>query len=431
MNEPDLKRRWARILPAVFVTYSLAYLDRSNYGFGAAAGMAGELHISGQRSALLGALFFLGYMLPQIPGTAYASRHSARRLIFCALLAWGSFAALTGVIRNFWLLAADRLLLGAAESFVFPAMLVLLTRWFTKAERSRANAILLLGNPTTVLWMSAATGFLIHASGWRTMFVLEGIVAVAWGFFWLVLVRDSPGEAAWMNDASRAELARELEGEQRSLPSVLDLRVAFRYPNVPRLCIQYFFWSLGVYGFVLWLPLTIGNASGLPIHITGLLTAVPYLFGAILMLVVAHRSDRSLSRSPSRSLDRKRYIWPLLVLSGAALGASCLASSHSFGPHSFVWTYAFVLVAGGAMYAPYGPFFAIVPEMLPQNVAGEVMALVNSCGAFGGFAGTYLVGLFQAWTGSAQAGFLLMSLSLVVSGIIIAGMRPLPREVGA
>ncbi len=418
MNEPDLKQRWARILPAVFVTYSLAYLDRSNYGFGAAAGMAGELHISGQRSALLGALFFLGYMLPQIPGTAYASRHSARRLVFWALLAWGSFAALTGVIRNFWLLAADRLLLGTAESFVFPAMLVLLTRWFTKTERSRANAILMLGNPGTIVWMSAATGFLIHAAGWRTMFLLEGIVSVVWSFLWLVLVRDSPDEAEWMNDASRAELRRELEGEQRALPSVFDLHVAFRYPNVPRLCIQYFFWSLGVYGFVLWLPLTIGNAAGLPIYITGLLTAVPYLFGAILMLVVAHRSDRS--------RERKRYIWPLLVLAGMALGTSCFAA-----PHSFLWTYAFVLVAGGTMYAPYGPFFAIVPEMLPKNVAGQVMALVNSCGAFGGFAGTYLVGLFQAWTGSAQAGFLLMSLSLVVSGIIIAGMRPLPREVSA
>ncbi len=141
------------------------------------------------------------------------------------------------------------------------------------------------------------------------------------------------------------------------------------------------------------------------------------------MLVVAHRSDRS--------RERKRYIWPLLVLAGMALGASCFTASHSFGTHSFLWTYAFVLVAGGAMYAPYGPFFAIVPEMLPKNVAGQVMALVNSCGAFGGFVGTYLVGLFQAWTGSAQAGFLLMSLSLVVSGIVIAGMRPLPREVSA
>jgi nitrate/nitrite transporter NarK len=81
------------------------------------------------------------------------------------------------------------------------------------------------------------------------------------------------------------------------------------------------------------------------------------------------------------------------------------------------------------MYAPYGPFFAIVPDMLPRNVAGEVMALINSCGALGGFVGTYFVGLLQAWTGGPQAGFMLMSLSLVVSGIILAGMKPLPQGV--
>jgi sugar phosphate permease len=412
----DLPKRWARILPAAFITYSLAYLDRSNYGFGAAAGMAAELHISQQRSALLGAMFFLGYTLLQIPGTAYAARHSARRLIFVALVAWGSFSALTGVIRNFWLLAADRLLLGAAESFVFPAMLVLLTRWFTRAERSRATALLMLGNPVTVLWMSAATGFLIHARGWRAAFVLEGLISVAWGFVWLMTVSDDPQRAGWMGAESREELKKELDREQQALPGIPNLRKAFGFQNVPRLCVQYFFWSLGVYGFVLWLPLVIHNASGLPIQLTGLLVAAPYLFASIGMVVVAHASDRAKRRKP--------YIWPLLMLAGAALGGSCLMA-----PHSFAWTYAFVLAAGAGMYAPYGPFFAIVPEMLPRNVAGEVMALVNSCGALGGFAGTYFVGVLQAWTGSPQAGFLLMSLSLIVSGILLAGMRPWAQEL--
>jgi sugar phosphate permease len=414
----DLPRRWTRILPAAFITYSLAYLDRSNYGFGAAAGMAEELHISQQQNALLGAMFFLGYTVLQIPGTAYAAKHSARRLIFVALVAWGTFSALTGVIRNFWLLGANRFLLGAAESFVFPAMLVLLTRWFTRAERSRATALLMLGNPVTVLWMSAATGFLIHAWGWRTAFVLEGLVSVAWGFVWLVTVSDNPQQAVWMGEESRAALREELDREQQALPGVPNLRTAFRFRNVPRLCVQYFFWSLGVYGFVLWLPVVIRNGSGLEIHWTGLLVAAPYLLASIAMVVVAHRSDRA--------RERKRYIWPLLMVAGAALASSCLLA-----PHSFWWTYVFVLVAGAAMYAPYGPFFSIVPEMLPRNVAGEVMALVNSCGALGGFAGTYFVGLLQAWTGSAQAGFLLMSLSLIVSGIILAGMRTLPREVSA
>jgi MFS family permease len=259
LSEPDLRKRWTRVLPAVFITYSLAYLDRTNYGFGAAAGLAQTLHITGYQSSLLGALFFLGYCLPQIPGVILVQRHSARLLIFGALVAWGAFAALTGVIRTYWLLAADRLLLGVAESFVFPALLILLTRWFTRTERSRANALMILANPVTVLWMSAVTGFLIRARGWQQAFIVEGLVAVVWGGFWLGLMRDKPADAPWMSAAARAELEVALDREQQHLPRIANLRTAFRQRNVVWLCINYFFWSLGIYGFVLWLPVVIRN----------------------------------------------------------------------------------------------------------------------------------------------------------------------------
>src|SRR5580698_8104010 len=164
-TEASLKKRWLYLLPAVFVTYSLAYLDRANYGFGAAAGLATTLHITDKQASLLGSLFFLGYFAFQVPGAVFARKRSASRLVFFALIAWGSLAALTGVVRTFWLLALVRLLLGIAESLIFPAMLLLLTRWFTRTERSRANSILILGNPVTVLWMSAITGYLIQGFG--------------------------------------------------------------------------------------------------------------------------------------------------------------------------------------------------------------------------------------------------------------------------
>src|SRR5271170_5474189 len=209
-TQSQMRKRWLYILPAVFITYSLAYVDRTNYGFGAAAGLAQTLHISSSRSALLGALFFLGYFLFQVPGVIYARRSSTRFLIFFALIAWGILASLTGVIRNFWLLAFDRLLLGAAESFIFPAMLILLTNWFTRAERSRANTLLLLGNPVTVLWMSAVTGYLIRSFGWQTTFILEGLPSVLWAFGWLYIVRDHPQNASWMSPASSTQLNQQL-----------------------------------------------------------------------------------------------------------------------------------------------------------------------------------------------------------------------------
>ena len=408
---PELRRRWLYLLPAVFVTYSLAYLDRANYGFGAAAGLAKTLNITNSQSALLGSLFFLGYFFFQVPGIAYARRKSASRLVFYSLLLWGILAALTGIIREFWLLALDRLLLGVAESLIFPAMLILITNWFTRSERSRANSILILGNPITVLWMSAATGYLIKAVGWQMTFVIEGIPSVLWAFVWLFVVRDRPEQVSWLSRECCEQLASDLALEQRAIPRASGFLAAVRMPSVLLLCIQFFCWSLGLYGFVLWLPTIIHAGMSQGIETVGLLAAVPYLLGIILMLVVAHFSDRTLSR--------KRFVWPFLVLSGLAMLGSYLTAEHSF------WlAYGFLILAGGCMYAPYGPFWAIFPEMLPSNVAGEILALVNSCGALGAFAGSWLVGLLQAVTGNSRAGFLLMSVSLVLSGAIIFFLRP-------
>ena len=397
-------------MPAVFVTYSLAYLDRANYGFVAAAGMAKTLHISDSRSALLGSLFFLGYFLFQIPGAAYARRKSATRLVFFALLFWGALAALTGVIHEFWLLALDRFLLGMAESAIFPAMLILLTHWFTRAERSRANAALLLGNPITLLWMSVVTGYLIEAVGWQMTFILEGIPSILWAFIWLTVVRDHPYEARWMSKDCCDELTNEFTLEQTTLPPITNFRATLRVPGVLLLCVQYFCWSAGIYGFVLWLPTMIRAGSGRGIGMVSLLNAPPYLLAVILMLGVAHFSDRTLSR--------KRYIGPFLLLAGVALFIASMTAGHSF------WmAYIFLIVAGGAMYAPYGPFFSIVPEMLPKNVAGEVMALVNCFGALGAFAGTWLVGQLQAVTGNSRAGYFLMSMLLMLAGGIIFRLK--------
>jgi sugar phosphate permease len=409
-TKAEMRKRWLYILPAVFITYSLAYLDRTNYGFGAAAGLAQTLHISSSRSALLGALFFFGYFLFQIPGAAYARRKSARRLIFFALVSWGVLASLTGIIRNFWLLAADRLLLGAAESFILPAMLILLTHWFTRAERSRTNTILLLGNPVTVLWMSAATGYLIHAFGWQMTFILEGLPSLLWGFAWLAVVRDRPQDAAWMSEDTCAHLSEQLEREQWLIPQVANMKSALRNPSVIWLCIQYFFWSIGVYGFVLWLPSIVQKGAARGIGITGLLSGAPYLLAIILMLLVSYYSDRS--------FRRKRFVWPFMMLAGA-----CLFGSYLTAAHSFWWAYGFLILAGSCMYAPYGPFFAIMPEMLSKNVAGEVTALINSCGALGGFVGIWFVGLLEAHTGDSRAGFLFMSISLVIAGVIILCLR--------
>ena len=154
MSETIAKSRWLRLIPVAFITYSLAYLDRANYSFGVAGGMQDDLHITTQISALLAALFFLGYFFFQIPGAIYAENRSAKKLIFWSLILWGTLATATGLATSVNLLIGIRFMLGVVESAVMPAMLILLSRWFTKSERSRANTFLILGNPVTILWMS-------------------------------------------------------------------------------------------------------------------------------------------------------------------------------------------------------------------------------------------------------------------------------------
>lgn len=414
------RRRW--LLLAVFITYSLAYLDRANYGFGAAAGMAKTLGITGGKNALLGGLFFLGYFLFQVPGIIAARRFSCTRLVTLALVTWGVLAALTGVLRQFWLLAIDRLLLGVAESIIFPALLLVLTRWFTKADRSRANTLLMLGNPVTVLWMSAITGFLIERFGWQRTFVLEGVPSVLWAILWALFVREHPTDAGWLPKDEAEQVMAQLDVEQAELPASAHkttetLCAALLRKDVLVLTIQYFCWSFGVYGFVLWLPTIVRKGASLTMGRTGLVSAAPYLVAIVLMLIVSQISDRT--------RRRREMVWPFLLLSGVALTGSFLLA-----PQGFLWAYLCLLVAGGGMYAPYGPFFAIMPERIPQNRVGEVMALVNSGGALGGFAGVYVVGWLRAATGSERPGYLMMSAFLVVSSLLIVWLPGPPRATG-
>jgi len=412
MNEAKIAiRRWWYIMPIVFITYSLAYVDRSNFSFASAAGINDDLGITKGMSSLLGALFFLGYFFFQIPGTIYAERRSVKKLIFWCLLLWGGFASLTGVVNNIPMLAVIRFALGVVEAAVMPAMLVYISNWFTKSERSRANTFLILGNPVTVLWMSVLSGYLIHAFGWREMFIFEGIPAVIWAFCWWFLVKDKPEQVGWLTQDEKQALAAQLAKEQEGIKAVHNYAEAFKSRNVILLCMQYFAWSIGVYGFVLWLPSILRSGMQMGMVEAGWLSSVPYLAATIAMILVSWASDKM--------QNRKIFVWPLLLI-----GALAFFASWAIGPNNFWISYSLLVIAAAAMYAPYGPFFAIIPEMLPKNVAGGAMALINSLGALGSFFGSWFVGYLNGNTGSPAASFIFMAVSLLVSVILTLMVKP-------
>jgi len=405
MLRPLSRKRWYRLIPVVFVTYSLAYLDRANFGFALAGGMAHDLNITAAMSSLLGSLFFLGYFFFQIPGALYAANKSAKKLIFWSLILWGALAMATGMVSDITLLIVIRFLLGVVESAVMPAMLIFLSRWFTKAERSRANTFLILGNPVTILWMSIVSGHLVGSMGWRWMFIIEGAPAIIWAFFWWYLVNDKVKDAKWLTESQRDDVEEQLALEQQSIKPVKNYAEAFKSRVVVLLCLQYALWSIGVYGFVMWLPSIINEAPNMDIVTTGWLSSVPYILAIIAMLAASHFSDKT--------LNRKEFIWPFLLV-----GALAFYGSYLVGTSNFWLSFTLLIIAGGAMYAPYGPFFAIITEILPKNVAGGAIALINSLGALGSFVGAYIVGYLEGATGGFAASYIFMAGSLFLSALL-------------
>ncbi|MFJ3639297.1 MFS transporter [Streptomyces sp. NPDC090108] len=408
--------RARQLMPVAFVTYSLAYLDKSNYAIASAGGMAGDLRLSANADSLIAASFFLGYFFFQIPGTIYAEQRSARRLVAWSTVAWGLLAVTQGLLSSPAELIAVRFALGVVEGAVLPSMVMLLGRWFTRGERGRANTFLILGNPVTVMWLSAVSGWLVSASDWRVMFIAEGIPSVVWGLCCLWLIKDRPERAHGLPERELALLRADLEAERAAAPPVTGtLRERYgrvlRSPAVLVMAAQYFFWSFGMYGFVFWLPAIIKKGSGEGIGATGLLTAIPYACAAGAMLLNSRMSDRS--------GRRRAAVWPWLACGGAALLASYAAAG------DFPLALALLVVAGLCLYAPYGPYFALVTTLAPPGIAGAAVALVNSFGALGSFAGTYLVGWVRGTElGDAGAFGLMAGCALIAAALTLAVPEP-------
>jgi sugar phosphate permease len=339
-------------------------------------------------------------------------------LIFVSLILWGGLATLTGVVSNAYSLIAIRFMLGVVEAAVMPAMLVYLCHWFTRAERSRANTFLILGNPVTMLWMSVVSGYLVQHYSWRWMFIVEGLPAVIWAFIWWRLADDRPAEATWLSTQEKQDLQSALDAEQVGMAPVKNYAAAFRSPKVILLALQFFCWSIGVYGFVLWLPSILKQGAHMDMIEAGWLSALPYLAAVIAMLGVSWGSDKL--------QKRKRFVWPPLLIASVAF-----YGSYALGAEHFWLSYTLLVIAGACMYAPYGPFFAIIPEILPSNVAGGAMALINSMGALGSFSGSYLVGYLNSETGSPGASYLLMSGALLISVLLTVMLKPASKDPAA
>ena len=398
--------------------YTIAFIDRTNISL-ALPYISRDLHLDPTQAGTVAGIFFWGYLVLQIPGGYLAHRWSAKRFISILLVSWGLCAVGCGLARTGGELCVMRLLLGFAEGGVYPATLILLSNWFPRKERARANALWMVCLPLAVIISSPISGWILDRWNWRVMLIAEGALPFLWLAIWIACIDDHPRQARWISAPERKYLEETLRREVTELePSkrIPYWQAVLRSQVLVLLSIYFFFISTQL-GYLFWLPSALQQAKRLSNLLVGFLFALPFIVGAISMVVNSHHSDKS--------RERRHHVAGALGIGGVFLLAAVLITQHS--P---TVAFVFVCLAAIGSYAPLGPFWAIPTEILPRNVVGSAMGLINAIGNLGGYFGPLLIGYVIKRTGSFLFGFGLLGLGMLVGSALSFLLRPATGAVG-
>jgi MFS family permease len=406
------QQRWLRIIPVAFIMYTIAFIDRTNISL-ALQPIIRDLHMSPTQAGDAAGVFFWGYLVLQIPGGYLAHRWSAKRFVSVLLVIWGACSAATGLVstwREFWMM---RLLLGVAEGGVWPATLVLLSSWFPRAERARANAYWMLCLPVAVVLSSPLSGWILGRWNWRVLLISEGALPFLWLVVWWYFISDHPHQARWISAEERDYLETTLSRESSVLQPVAPepyLRALLR-PHILLMVGIYFLDNSGNYGYLFWLPSALANAKKMSNVQVGFLFAVPYLVTAIGMVLISRHSDRTRERSA--------HVAFALAWGGILLLSGVLASNHAQA-----LSFGLIALVGAGSYGVLGPFWAIPTETLPPSVAGSAMGLINALGNLGGYFGPLVVGYLNQRTGNFLFAFGALSGGFLTASALSLLLRP-------
>ena len=361
-------------------------------------------------------IFFLGYVLLQLPGGHLASRWSAKKLISFCLIFWGVCAVGCGLTKTFRQFEIMRFFLGVAESAVFPATTVLLAHWFPRSERARANAYWNLCQPLAVVGSAPFTGWLLGQYGWQTMLMMEGALPFIWLPIWWFFISDHPRDAKWISAGEREFLEATLKQEVQALEPARGGSLWHRLlrPEIFIMVAIYFFHNCAAYGCMTFLTsgLKGKNFSALTY---GFLFAIPYAVTAVIMVLNSWHSDKT--------HERRGHAAFVYGLSGVCLVASVMLKEH------FWLAYAFMCLAIPGPFAAMAPFWSIPSETMPRNVLGLVVGLVNAVGNLGGFFGPSIVGWLKAKYGSIDIPFNALGVGLMIAALLCLMLPKTPRPV--
>lgn len=413
MSSSSTMTRWLRIMPIVFLLYTIAYFDRVNIGM-ALPGITKDLGLSPSQGGLVAGIFFWGYLISFLAAGRLAPRLGAKRLIFYSLIGWGAFAMLAGFAQNLTQLAAMRFMLGLCEGPVWTSLSLLLSQWFLRRERGRAFGLWNLSLPFGALLSGPISGVVLTYTSWHVMLMIEGLPAWIWAVVWWRTIPASVDAAAWLEPADRAQLARQLDAEQTEFAAVraaADWRGMFRQPAVWLLLIAFSLNNMVDYGFTLWLPTALKSVSSADIGHIGLLSALPYLASIAGIALVSYSSDRFQER-------RFHAGMPLLIV-GVLLWAGSQAGAHSVAVEVAAFT-----AIGFFMFMTLPLISALTTDILPREWAIPAIAFTGGIGnLFGGFVGPVMIGWLKQVRGDFSLAFAVLGVLGALGGLSVLAVR--------
>ena len=411
LAERTRRRISRRLMPFLFLLYIISYLDRVNLSY-AGLEMTKELGFSNQVFGFGSGIFFLGYVLLEIPGTILVELWSARKWISRIMISWGVVAALTGLVHTKQEFYGARFLLGVAEAGFFPGVIVYLTHWYRAADRAKAVAAFMAAIPVSQIVGSPVSALLMKIhwlgySGWRWLLILEGVPAIVCGVITYFYLTDRPRDAKWLPDEERDWITGELERERAAIQAKEKVSVwrAFWQRDVLLLTLVYFLGTNVNYGFTLWLPKMMQRLSGFTPVVVTLLAAAPFLAAWPFMLLVGWSSDKR--------QERRWHMAGSLVLAAAGLGLARATDNVWLGLGAFT-------IAAMGINGRLPPFWAMPSAILAGTPAAAVIGSINCVGNIGGFVGPYAVGWLTDRTQSYAAGVLyLIGSALLGAGVVV------------
>lgn len=395
-----------RLLPFLTFLYIIAYLDRVNVGF-AALTMNEDIGLSNTAYGLGAGIFFVGYLLFELPSNLALQRFGARRWIARIMLSWGLVSMAMIFVEGPWSFYALRFLLGVMEAGFFPGIILYLTFWFPNRARGAAAGAFLIGIPLAYILGGPISTALMQTSvfglhGWQMMFLFEGLPALVMAFVVLHVLHDSPATASWLTDDERRTLIDAIERDGKSTRHV-SLKAGLVSAEVWWFTLCYFGVVIGNYGFGFWAPKIIKSLGEFSDREVGGFVVIPFAFSAVAMYLWGHHSDRTGERPWHLAL-------PAFV--GAA-GFVCGSLSGNF------WVTMVSLTVGAiGINSLVGVFWTMPTAVLAGSAAAGGIALINSIGNLAGLLAPTLVGFLKDRTGSYTPGLIALASGLIVAGAV-------------